>query len=325
MLVRNLFGDTTAIIDAATGTTVINFSYDPWGNMDYSFTTGVTDEEKEIIENLCAVTYRGYNYDFDTGLYYLQSRYYNPHWGRFINADDTSILLATKGTLLGSNLFAYCENNPINRVDFSGRAVEPAIFFIIVYILVPLLLVVQKLNSIGLGYLLDIITDFDLSRDPAGVVIYYFCSRRTISENQYYIYREMIDFKFFYGNYRSWCTYLNTEDKKLFFENSIYKTGKFVLSTLATSVLEVDGLLESAASKISLNPIDKYFKDYKRFIKNSKKYLKKCFENDPLKAYFNMYYALGNVIDNYTQIYTSGNSPTPIFNYLYGGDKCVQG
>ncbi len=73
-----------------------------------------------------------------------------------------------------------------------------------------------------------------------------------------------------------------------------------MLSTLATSVLEVDGLLESVASKISLNPIDKYFKDYKRFIKNSKKYLKKCFENDPLKAYFNMYYALGNVIDNYT-------------------------
>ena len=32
-------------------------------------------------------TYRGYVYDTGTSLYYLQSRYYDPNMGRFLNAD----------------------------------------------------------------------------------------------------------------------------------------------------------------------------------------------------------------------------------------------
>ena len=55
--------------------------------------------------------YRGYVYDVETGLYYLRSRYYNPEWGRFINAD----------ALIKGNLFGYCGNNPICRDDSSGR------------------------------------------------------------------------------------------------------------------------------------------------------------------------------------------------------------
>lgn len=50
-------------------------------------------------------------------MYYLQSRYYNPEWGRFINADG---ILGQTGELLGHNLYAYCINNPINRQDPSG-------------------------------------------------------------------------------------------------------------------------------------------------------------------------------------------------------------
>jgi RHS repeat-associated protein len=60
----------------------------------------------------------GYRYDTETGLYYLQSRYYNPEWGRFINADD---LGGTVGELLSHNVFAYCGNNPINREDPDGH------------------------------------------------------------------------------------------------------------------------------------------------------------------------------------------------------------
>ena len=63
---------------------------------------------------------RGYRYDTETGLYYLQSRYYSPDWGRFINADDTDIL-TQQHELLGKNLFAYCRNNPINLEDSSGN------------------------------------------------------------------------------------------------------------------------------------------------------------------------------------------------------------
>ena len=61
--------------------------------------------------------YRGYIYDAETELYYLQSRYYDPQVGRFLNADA---LVSTGEGLLGNNMFAYCLNNPTNRIDIAG-------------------------------------------------------------------------------------------------------------------------------------------------------------------------------------------------------------
>lgn len=60
--------------------------------------------------------YRGYVYDAETGLYYLQSRYYDPEVGRFVNSDSQ----LNSETLLGFNSYAYCENNPVIREDSSG-------------------------------------------------------------------------------------------------------------------------------------------------------------------------------------------------------------
>ena len=65
--------------------------------------------------------YRGYVYDQETGFYYLQSRYYDPEMGRFINADNANILEARQDEPLGLNLFAYCDNNPINYFDPTGE------------------------------------------------------------------------------------------------------------------------------------------------------------------------------------------------------------
>ena len=64
--------------------------------------------------------YRGYVYDNETQLYYLQSRYYDPEIGRFINADDVEILLEDCEALIQYNLFAYCWNNPVNASDPDG-------------------------------------------------------------------------------------------------------------------------------------------------------------------------------------------------------------
>jgi len=69
--------------------------------------------------------YRGYRLDRETGLYYLQSRYYDSNWGRFLNADTTDILQASGGDLLGTNLYAYCSNNPVNMVDSNGAFGTP--------------------------------------------------------------------------------------------------------------------------------------------------------------------------------------------------------
>ena len=65
--------------------------------------------------------FSGYVYDTESGLYYLQSRYYNPETSRFINAD---ILVSTGQGLLGNNMFAYCGNNPVSRIDsYDGESV----------------------------------------------------------------------------------------------------------------------------------------------------------------------------------------------------------
>lgn len=66
------------------------------------------------------IRYRGYYYDTETGFYYLQSRYYDPQTGRFINSDDPSFLGAD-GDLQSYNLYIYCLDNPVNRLDENGH------------------------------------------------------------------------------------------------------------------------------------------------------------------------------------------------------------
>ena len=66
--------------------------------------------------------YRGYYYETETGFYYLQSRYYDPQVGRFINADEPTLVSAAQGNLLGTNLYTYCGNNPIIYNDITGYA-----------------------------------------------------------------------------------------------------------------------------------------------------------------------------------------------------------
>lgn len=108
--VKNLQGDVIRIIDLA-GTEVASYVYDAWGNIKD------TKGEPTILE-INPIRYRGYVYDTETSLYYLQSRYYDPFTGRFLNADiycDTGT-----STPLSTNMFAYCENNPISNADEGG-------------------------------------------------------------------------------------------------------------------------------------------------------------------------------------------------------------
>ena len=70
------------------------------------------------LAELNPLRYRGYVYDQETGLYYLQSRYYNPEMGRFISADNYP---ATGQGFVGNNMFAYCGNNPVLYYDPSGN------------------------------------------------------------------------------------------------------------------------------------------------------------------------------------------------------------
>ena len=109
--VTNLQGDVIAILNT-TGTAVVNYTYDAWGNV-----LSCTGTMAATLGADNPLRYRGYVYDTETGLYYLQSRYYNPEIGRFINADG---LVSTGQGILGNNMFAYCGNNPINLYDPDG-------------------------------------------------------------------------------------------------------------------------------------------------------------------------------------------------------------
>ena len=116
---KNIQGDVLCVTDAE-GTPIINYTYDAWGAMTVSpASQNVPSQTVVNVAFLNPVTYRGYFYDYELGLYYLQSRYYDPETGRFISADDIKSIDAKD-----CNYFAYCYNNPINYVDFSGKSPE---------------------------------------------------------------------------------------------------------------------------------------------------------------------------------------------------------
>ena len=104
----NLQGDVIAILDAE-GNAVVTYSYDAWGNPTGG-TRSSTDPNANALYQYNPLRYRGYIYDFETGFYYLQSRYYNPQIGRFLNADGYT---STSQCITGDNMFAYCDNNPV--------------------------------------------------------------------------------------------------------------------------------------------------------------------------------------------------------------------
>ncbi len=91
---------------------MVEYTYDTWGKK--VTTTGTLAGTLGLFQPF---RYRGYVYDWETGLYYLQSRYYDPAVGRFISAD---ILLSTGQGVLGHNCYAYCLGNPVMRADEGG-------------------------------------------------------------------------------------------------------------------------------------------------------------------------------------------------------------
>ena len=110
-------------------TLVATYSYDPWGAP-----TGIYDANGNTISQTSNAVaaynpfrYRGYRYDGDTRLYYLQSRYYDPAVKRFINADTYA---STGQGFIGYNMFAYCMNNPVCHADENGELSWQQVFYV---------------------------------------------------------------------------------------------------------------------------------------------------------------------------------------------------
>ena len=108
---KNLQGDIIRICDTS-GNTVVQYTYDAWGKL--LSTTGTL---ASTVGQKNPFRYRGYYFDAETGLFYLQTRYFDVIVGRFLNADG---YVDTVQGPLGCIIFAYCGNNPVVRVDFNG-------------------------------------------------------------------------------------------------------------------------------------------------------------------------------------------------------------
>ena len=117
-LPRDAQGNIIALLDN-NGNVVVKYVYDAWGNHVVYNSAGAQNSDAAFIGNLNPFRYRGYYYDTETGLYYLQTRYYDPEVGRFISRD--SIEYADPESINGLNLYAYCGNNPVNRYDPNGN------------------------------------------------------------------------------------------------------------------------------------------------------------------------------------------------------------
>ena len=115
---KNLFGDITAIYDRDT--CVAKYAYDAYGVCKVLNPDGTENTDSSFIGNINPIRYRGYYYDVATGFYYLQTRYYDPQTGRFLNMDSLEYL--DPETVGGLNLYAYCNCNPVMYVDPEGTA-----------------------------------------------------------------------------------------------------------------------------------------------------------------------------------------------------------
>ena len=117
--IKNIQDDIIGIMDQNYNL-VAKYEYDSFGNI-----ISILDSENNDISsnalhiaNINPYRYRSYYYDKESKLYYLNSRYYNPLWGRFINCDN---MINQNKDILGYNLYAYCSNNFINFSDYTGQ------------------------------------------------------------------------------------------------------------------------------------------------------------------------------------------------------------
>ena len=113
LYIKNIQGDVYGITDTS-GTLLVQYKYDAWGQVE-----SITGNQ--ALGQMNPMRYRGYYYDEETVLYYLQSRYYDASVRRFINADVFE-MIGTNDSYISYNLYAYCENNSVSLIDLNGKS-----------------------------------------------------------------------------------------------------------------------------------------------------------------------------------------------------------
>ncbi|OGO78123.1 MAG: hypothetical protein A2Y23_01580 [Clostridiales bacterium GWB2_37_7] len=108
--ILDVHGNVVALADE-NGNKVVNFEYDAWGNLTNT-PEAVTTGNGELLRNANPFRYSGYQFDPESGLYYLKARYYSAVIGRFLSFDPIPNI----------NRFRYVDNNPVSFIDPNGFA-----------------------------------------------------------------------------------------------------------------------------------------------------------------------------------------------------------
>ena len=109
--------------------------YDAWGKPIFEESSLGAAFVKAMIMVAVNVGYRGYFYDFETGLYYLRSRYYDPAVKRFVNGVMYSFYISEKNSLKSIKV---SKENPyylsVNGVLFSKKPLKvlciPGVYYL---------------------------------------------------------------------------------------------------------------------------------------------------------------------------------------------------
>ena len=115
---RDALGNINAIL-SSSGSLVAKYEYDAWGNHKVLSSSGDENTSTTFIGNINSFRYKGYYFDYETQLFYCNSRYYSPELCRWISPDSIEYL--DPESINGLNLYAYCGNDPINKYDPSGH------------------------------------------------------------------------------------------------------------------------------------------------------------------------------------------------------------
>ena len=119
--IKNNQDDVIGIVDS-NNNIIAKYVYDSWGNI-LSIKDGNNNDVSNNLNHIANINpfrYRSYYYDKEINVYYLNNRYYNPVWGRFLNSDS---IICSNQDVSSYNLYAYCSNNPVNLTDHSGEGI----------------------------------------------------------------------------------------------------------------------------------------------------------------------------------------------------------
>ena len=254
----NLQGDIIGIYDA-NGNVVVGYYYDTWGKL-----VSIYGTLADTIGVKNPLRYRGYYYDTETSLYYLQSRYYDPETGRFISRD--SYLIAGNDIIQGTNMYAYCYNNPVMYVDPTGKLGE---FFSNLFSLFSNMFLTDRkgidennfeimtmfrVATESLGYLfLEGQADWDFYVLSSGVVrvtitiIDTYLNENSTAKGDYII-------EMYYGNSYEWALENKAYNNQIFIEGIIGVVSSLFVTWLAPPL---GGLMTAIGIGIALNP-DEY-------------------------------------------------------------------